>query len=89
MNWDMVKQLVEHKARSYALDGGKNMEGSDVYALRYNGFYNGYIENAAERESLRAILRIEEGKIKTNPPPIAPKVSTPIDDSRTKLDDLI
>jgi hypothetical protein len=78
MNWDFVKNVVEHKAHAYALEGGKNAPGSPVYAQRYNGYYSGYIENASERESLRAILKLEESKVLKT-----------VDDNRSTLDSLV
>lgn len=78
MNMQLVQQVVVHKAHNYALQGGTHQPGSPTYAQRYSGYYSGFMDNAAERETLRILLERCEAKVCKN-----------IDDNRPTLDDLV
>lgn len=58
INWDVVAEQAKRKAEEYA----KRYEGNSFVAA-YNGFFQGYMENAGEREGLRVInARLESEK---------------------------
>lgn len=82
MNFQFAGQLARAEADKYASQAGTYAVGSEKYADRYNGYFSGYMANAAERESLRAILKriavAEDFKEKT-----------PIADKCISIDDLV
>lgn len=80
MNWDFVRRVAHEQAHSYALQGGTHAVGSVRYSDRYNAYLTGYMDNAGERESLRAILE----RINPTTGAIKEKIET-VD----KLDDLV
>lgn len=52
IDWDMVQEVAKHKADAYA----KKWDNDQVkYTIAFNAYHAGYMENAAERESLRVI----------------------------------
>ena len=50
IDWEFVQKMAAHKAKQYAIP--KTLRNFDDL---YNGYYDGYMESAGERESLRAI----------------------------------
>ncbi len=69
MTWNFALQMAKTEADKYALRGGKHPEGTEVYSIRFNAFLEGYMQNAGERESLRAILKSKEKTTLTDKAP--------------------
>lgn len=65
INWDIVHELAKKEAELYS----SKYQDAAVKAAAFNGYFDGYIKNAAERESLRLIN--ERLQKDTRPAPVA------------------
>lgn len=54
IDWDIVQMLAAKLSETYATKINDN-ENSQQHCAAYNGYFAGYMECAAERESLRVI----------------------------------
>lgn len=54
INWEIVQLQAKHKAADYARRKEPDTTSAN-YAKYFNGFYDGYMHDGGERESLRVM----------------------------------